>query len=93
MAETLPRRRRVVVVGASGRLDVAAVAEKALARSEQLVLITVGYPIPPEHTRIVNEALRLADEWRVPLDASLVLDHQPLRYQGAEFEGLSEEMS
>src|SRR2546427_6333897 len=69
----LPRReRRVYVLGRGATLDVEAVARKVIGEGSELVLLSLGYPSDSAQAGVVGDALRLADELRLWLDAVLV---------------------
>ena len=74
MDEAPSRPRRVLILGRSARVDLSTHAERALADGAKLVLVTIGYPVPEPHARAVSEALRLAEERELFVDAALAQD-------------------
>ena len=77
--EVPARLRRVLILGRSASVDLAPHADRALAEGAQLVLVTVGYPVPGPHTRAVTDALRLADERGLFVEAALALSPDEAR--------------
>src|SRR6266516_903812 len=66
------RPRKVFILGRGADLDVEAVAHQVQAEGAELVLVSVGHPAAAAQAAIVGDALRLADELRLWVDAALV---------------------
>jgi nucleotide-binding universal stress UspA family protein len=75
----LPRPRKVFVLGHDATLDVEAVASRVVVEGAELVLVSLGHPAAPMQSVIVADALRLADELRLWLDAVLVTGPEQIR--------------
>ena len=78
MDETPPRPRRVFVLGREATLDVEAVARGVVAERAELVLLSLGYPTGANQAAVLGEALRLAAEIRLWMDAVLVTKPEEL---------------
>jgi nucleotide-binding universal stress UspA family protein len=72
MDEAPPRPRKVFVLGRGATLDMEAVARRVVAEGAELVLLSLGYPVAHTQAAVVGDALRLAVELRLWLDAVLV---------------------
>src|SRR5262249_7907785 len=60
------------VLGRAAAMDVETVVRQVVAEGSELVLISVGYPAAERQSAVTGEALRLAAELRLWLDAVLV---------------------
>jgi nucleotide-binding universal stress UspA family protein len=67
-----PVARRVFVLGRHADLDVRAEAGRAVEEGRQLVLLSVGYPVTAAQDAVVQDALHVAHDLRLWLDAILV---------------------
>ena len=74
-----PRPRKVYILGREATLDMEPVARRVVAEGAELVLISLGHPVAPTQSAVVGEAVRLADELRIWLDAVLVTSPDDLR--------------
>jgi nucleotide-binding universal stress UspA family protein len=72
MDEAPARPRTVLVLGREARLDVEPVARRVVAEEEELILLSVGYPIAATQAIVVSDALRCAAELQLWLDVVLV---------------------
>jgi nucleotide-binding universal stress UspA family protein len=72
MQETPPRPRRVFVLGRGASLDVEPVARRVVAEGAELILLSLAPPSDLGQATAVGDALRLADELRLWVDAVLV---------------------
>jgi len=67
-----PSGRRIFVLGRQAELDVRAEAGRAVEEGRQLVLLSVGYPVTAAQDGVVQDALHVAHDLRLWLDAILV---------------------
>jgi hypothetical protein len=67
-----PGARWVFLLGRSAVLDLEDVARRAQVEPAQLVLLSLGYPVSAAQQAIVQQALQLAADLRLWLDAELV---------------------
>ena len=84
-----PAARRVFVLGRHAELDVRAEAGRAVEEGRQLVLLSVGYPVTPAQDAVVQDALHVAHDLRLWLDAILVPSSKDL----ADLVGSDEEVT
>lgn len=73
-----PLARRVFVLGRDAILDLEPVARLVVAEGAQLVLLSVGYPLAPAQSTVVEDALLLADSLRLWLDLMLVASREEI---------------
>jgi nucleotide-binding universal stress UspA family protein len=66
-----PSARRVVVLGQRASLDVDAAARRSAAEGSRLVLLSLGDPVSAQQRGVIDEAIHLASELRIWLDAEL----------------------
>jgi len=78
MDEAPTRPRKVFVLGRDAALDVEPVARRVLTDGAELVLLSMGYPQARTQAGVVADALRLADELRLWVDAALVTTPEEL---------------
>jgi nucleotide-binding universal stress UspA family protein len=75
----LPRRpRKVFVLGRDATLDVESTARRVIADKAELVLLSMGHPVAPAQQAVIGDAMRLADQLRLWVDAALVSSSQQL---------------
>jgi nucleotide-binding universal stress UspA family protein len=78
MLDRATRARRVFILGRDVALDVEPVACRIAETGDELVLLSLGYPVSASQTAAVEQALRLAESLTLWMDAVLVTDVRQL---------------